>query len=251
MSKEFLPTPTCELSGLPLPILSSDLPETEGRFTYRDYHHHFHPRRDEALADLGGRALRFSRGQYLPRFLHNRYHTLFAGPPLPTDDTEKYRLTVLACSGIVPRQAIDVRTKGEYAIRDLSPDEHQRLAHHRSIYVERAFRPKGDMYVRRNIADFFAAFAISQQVRDVISEKVTGEFLDKKTTPERKKELGNFILREAIDMSIDDIEPVHETARREGLISQRKQLPLLKVVRTFLTNDRLPTHYSELEMALQ
>jgi hypothetical protein len=105
--------------------------------------------------------------------------------------------------------------------------------------------------VRKNIANFFAAFAIQQQVQDVISEKVTGEFLDEQTTSERKKELGNFILREAIDMSIDDIEPVHENARREGLISRQKQLPLLKVVRTFLTNDRMPTHYNQLETALQ
>jgi hypothetical protein len=217
---------------------------------FHDYHHHFHPRRHDLLQDVGGRAVRFSRGQFLPRYLHDNYHAIFDGPQLPGSSAEKYRACVLACAGIVPRQALDVSHKGSYNILELSPKDHSELSASRSVFVERAFRRRGDMYVRKQIAQFFAEYALQQNVHLVVSEKVIGEFLDEKTEARRKKELGNFILKEALGMSLDSLIPLHEESQKEGLLPAVRQRPLLKVVRTFLTNDLFPNHYGSLAHSL-
>lgn len=243
-------TPVCEVTGLPLPIAPNEPPKTEARFNFSDYHHHFHPRNDELLQGINGKAVRYSRGQFLPRVLHNRYHQIFNGPELPDNDTDRYRLSVLACAGVVPRQAINLSKPGEYQIVNLSNEEYASLASPDSIYIERA-RKRSEYYTRKTIGKFFASYALQQNVRDAVSEKVVGQFLDEKTTPERKKELGNFILREALGMTIDDIAPLDQQIRTERLVFGERAKPLLTVVRKFFTIEFFPDYHDTVAETLR
>lgn len=243
-------TPVCEVTGLPLPIAPHEPPKTEARFNFSDYHHHFHPRNDELLQGLSGKAVRYSRGQFLPRVLHNRYHQIFTGPELPDNDTDRYRLSVLACAGVVPKQAIDLSRSGEYEVVNLSEEAYSRLASPDSIYIERARKP-AEKYVRKTIGKFFASYAVRQNVRQAVSEKVIGQFLDERTTPERKKELGNFILREALGMTIDDIAPLDRQIREEGLVYEERARPLLTVVRKFFTIEFFPDYHDSIAESLK
>jgi hypothetical protein len=109
-------TPTDELSGLPLPILTNEVlpvdnPEKANR------HHHWHPSNAPELdvGTLAGAALRRSRIQVVRAVDHNQrrngkpmYHDFFAGPSLPKTEQEVFKLCVWACAGYIPDSAIDL-----------------------------------------------------------------------------------------------------------------------------------------------
>jgi hypothetical protein len=236
---ELLQTPTCEITGLPLPIVPIEPPEG-ARFTYKDYHHHFHPREDPLLKGLSGKALRYSRGQWGSREVHNWYHRNFSGPELPSDDDGKFKLAVLACAGVVPRQAIHFERKNDFEVIDIPDDLYRQIAAPSTTYVERAWKLGREHIPRKVIGNFFADYAVRQNVRLVVSDKVIGEFLEKKSSPERKKELGNFILKEALNLSIENIAPLDEVVQEEHLILSERPKPLARVVRKFCTKDLFP-----------
>jgi hypothetical protein len=242
-------TPTCEISGLPLPILPTE-PDARALSLYEDYHHHFHPRKSPELKGIDGKALRYSRGQLIARYLHTRYHQLFEGPSLPATREEKFRSTVLACAGVVPRQAIDLSREGEYRIVTLSNRQFEQLAAPRSIYVERAFSPTHAYYKRRTIGRFFAVYAMQQNVRQAVSDHVIEQFLDPGAEAGRKKELGNFILKEALGMSLEHLIPVHEDLKGEGYITPERQMPLQTIVQKFFTKDFFPDYHDEMAKRL-
>lgn len=254
---EKLPTPTCDVTNLPLPIAKTE-PTKEAQFSFYDYHHHFHPKRHELLSDVAGLAVRYSRGQFLPRAIHDRYHDIFAGPALPESTSEQYRLCVLACAGVVPRQAIELLSRSEYRIIDLSSDTHAALADRRSIFIEGAWRAdkqKGfkqgkNREVRKSIGRFFAQYALQQNIRSVVSERVIGEFLDESVSTDRRKELGNFILKEALDITIDDIVPMHSIAKEEGLITATNNKKPRKVIRSFFTTEVFPDYHAQVAQNL-
>lgn len=244
-----IPTPICDVTRLPLPILPTE-PDTRARFLFEDFHHHFHPRLSPELSDLAGRALRYSRGQDIVRELHNRYHALFLGPQLPTNEEDKFRLTVLACAGVMPREAIDLSRSGHYRKVVLSEEEYAWFGESRSIHIDRAYKPDHGYYKRRAIGRFFAAYALKQNVREVVSDRVVGEFTDDKTNPERKKELGNLILREALGMSIDGILPLHRDLKAEGYILPGKVMGLPELLSKFFRRQYYPDYYSEMARLL-
>ncbi len=250
--KEKLETPTCEITKLPLPIRVTE-PARDVQPKDWDYHHHFHPRLDPLLLGTAGKALRYSRGQYVPRKLHNRYHVLFGGSVLPEDDKEKFRLCVLSCAGIVPKEAIDVSSKGEYQIVSLSKDEHEDLARPDSVYIERARKfGNKEFYVRRRIGEFFMQYALQQNIRDIVSDRVIDEFLDASSLEQRKKELGNLILQTALGAAIEDVKPSHVAATEHGLVpSTARYTRIRKVVRTFLAPSDLPTYHQAIPKSLQ
>lgn len=242
-------TPVCEATGLPLPIRLTEPPQG-AQFHFEDYHHHFHPRMDPGLQHIDGKAVRFSRGQLVPRYLHDSYHKIFIGPELPVSREDKFRATVLACAGIVPRQAIDLSEPGSYTVVNLEDEEYERLASPRSIYIERAFKRDAGMYRRRSIGKFFAAFALEQDLRLVISDNVIGQFLDKKTSPEQKKTLGNFMLKEALELSIVDLSREHRILADDGLVLPVRRRNPLEVVRKYFTKDRYPDYHNELAIRI-
>jgi hypothetical protein len=244
-----LQSPVCKATGLPLPILPTE-PDARALFIFEDYHHHFHPRNSPELKEIEGRAVRYSRGQMIGRFLHDRYHQLFLGPPLPETLDEKFRVAVMACAGVVPRQALDLSTPGEYKVVNLTNDQYERLTDPHSIHVDRAFHPEQSFYKRRTIGKFFASYAMQQNVRLAVSDNVIEQFLDVQATPERKKELGNLILREALGMSVESLAPLHRGLQEEGYVAPRKQLPLFSVVRKYFTKEYFQDYHDEIAKRL-
>lgn len=242
-----LTAPSCEVTGQPLPVLPARLRENGVFF---NYDHLRFPSTAPELQGLAGRAVRCSSGQLIDYGSHKRKHKVFSQSDLPQTAEEAFRATVFACAGIVPRQAIDFSQKGEYEIVDLSNQQFEQIAHPRSIYIEGTHNPGRAKYVRKEIGRFFAYYALNQEMRDSLSESVIGEFLDNKTETDRKKELGNFILREAMGMSIDDLVPTHRTLKKEGYVAKNKDLGLFTVMRKFFTKNYFPDYHEEVAKRL-
>lgn len=242
-------TPICEATSLPLPILPTE-PDQRARFLYNDFHHHFHPRNSPELTGLAGQAVRFSRGQDIARFLHNRYHDLFTGPALPISAEEKFRLTVLACAGVVPREAIDLSKSGTYERILLTDDQFETLAAPRSIHIDRAYKPDSGYYKRKVIGRFFAAYALQQNVRQAVSDKVIEQFMDETTIPVRRNELGNLILKEALGMSVDSLLDLHRDLRIEGYVLRNRAIGLPEVLRKFFIPSEFSKYHDEMARRL-
>lgn len=112
------PTPTDELTGLPLLIApQDDVPyllvhpginaarRAAGRRDYIDRNHVYHP--STRLISVSDKALQGSRIQYVLRRDHNAYHAAYDGPPLPRTAAERYYQMVFSAAGYIPQMALD------------------------------------------------------------------------------------------------------------------------------------------------
>ncbi len=113
-----LVTPLDDISGMPLPLLPTEMLDRENERT--NWHHAWHANSAPQLQGIGGRALRHSRVQLVRDIDHNHgdrsqgkltYHDHYIGPPLPTTDQERLKLCVIAAAGYVPDTAIDLWAK--------------------------------------------------------------------------------------------------------------------------------------------
>jgi hypothetical protein len=215
-------TPLDKLSGLPLPIYAK-------RYDYfqhtRNFHHHFHPSNSAELQGYyEGKPVRYSRGQEVQKYLHDRYHDIFAGPPLPETRKDKFQLTVLALSGVVPRQAIDLYQHGNYRIVDLTRGEHSFISNPARMHMESDRKNKAGMQKRQKdkqrerVGRFFADYVVEQALEEIITEDVIEKFLH--TPDEReKRQLGRFMLDNAVDVTVAELVVVHDEARRAGMVA--------------------------------
>ena len=210
-------TPVDEITGLPLPIKPKANPRGARLLGY-NYHHHFHPESALKLPepiDIAApryHVIRYVRGQRVSKYLHSRYHSLFDGPPLPQTSEEEFRLAVLACAGVVPRQAIDLVSDNNFRVVELNNHQFERIGSEENIYIEGRHRPRHRPHVQRHIGTFFANYAINQELSlsGAFSKKNVDIFLSEQTTPARKKEIGNHMLREAVDDSLRPITSIFE-----------------------------------------
>ena len=246
--------PVCDITGLPLPILPLELAERrallnfkeiQGLKTYEDFHHMwFHDSAPE-LEGLLGRAQRSSYGQDINRSLHDRFTNRVLQPILPTEDKVKYHRTVDACAGIIPRKAVFMPKEGGILQVELTDEEYTYLAS--KVHIEKHFHPKHHSSKRRLIGRAFATYLVDQNIEGVVSKKVVGEFLSKKTSAERKLVLGNQILSMTIWASVDELQPVYRELSREGFVRKEKVAPNLgKVVRSFFTKDYFSAYHREM-----
>ena len=221
-----LPTPIDIQTGLPLPILPAELSK-ESSFSFlaeKNFHHHFHPRRSEHLMNDDGRAVRFSRGQYVQKELHKRYHDIFIGPELPHTLDDKFKMSVLACAGIVPPQAIDLSNRSEINIVDLSKKQLRKISGPGSICIEGTLR--GDCKrngIRHEIGRFYANYAVSKSVEIFSDENIIEEFLNPRIKPDRRRHLGNKILRITLNESLSGVEEERRVLSKEGYEIGRKK----------------------------
>lgn len=260
-------TPIDPITGLlPLPVLMRGTD-----FYFKDslqnvnprpgnYHHHFHPRTSEELGygangvklskgdplRLEGYGLRFSRGQEIPIWLHNRYHDIFYGPALPTDTKSKFASTVLACAGVIPRQAIDLYSSGEYKTKDLDDKQYDFIR--RRIYFEGAGSKLGNS--RRNvIGAFLANYILEHSVEQILDEKEVKDkvhdFLRPKSQQQRI-EAGKFIIKYAIDASVAELSPLLNAAIAEGMV-WRERRKLSQVVLKYFKSEKFTDYYALLE----
>ncbi len=246
-----------ELTRLPLPVLMN---KEDFSLSGSNYHHVFHPMKSAELGidpstgekfpfddyrRVAGLAVRSSRGQKLPTWLHARYHTLFLGPPLPQTEEEQFKTVVLACAGIVPSQAIDLHTSGEYSIVDLSPLQHDFIRKH--SFYEKA--PKGREKSKRDrIGKFLASYTLEHSLSEIITETVVRQKVDELLKPnsnEQRIAAGRFILTQALDASVADIIPIHQEAKKANLV-KHPQRRLIDVVSKFFIQDRYEDYYDTL-----
>jgi len=259
MSVELLPTPTDEITGLPHLILPYDV---EPELSWDDYHHHFFPRRSlepvlekgasrdpedlplDTLADL---AVRMSRGQLLARGVHMEAHRKRGGPRLPKTLDEKFNTVVAACSGVVSRFALDVRLPADKALVYMDDDTFAKVADPKVLCTERAFYDRPANYRRRVFGSFLMRCSLEQDLTQAISPRVIDLFLDAVETNNeaRKAELGNLILKEALEVRLAPIEPIHRELRRQGLVQPRRT-DLRTATRKLLHNDARPRYWSVL-----
>ena len=80
-----------------------------------------------------------------------------------------------------------------------------RLSDPKKHHIEGAYHFWREKRVKQEIGKFFAAYALEQDVRQAISDKVIAEFVDPKIDPIRQKELGNFIMVQALGMSVEPL----------------------------------------------
>lgn len=238
-----LVTPVDELTGLPLPILPIE-PQHMAPFVRENFHHHFHPRASSELQGCGGMAVRCVRGQRLPMGLHKRYHDLYSGPLLPDNDQDRFKICVLACAGYVARRAIDLTAHQEPQEVDLTEQDFDRYEIASRVCMERANKPGQVWVVRNTIGRFFAEHALKQDIEH-ISDRVIDEFLHT-ACAQRAKELGNFMLAEAVEVAIDPVMPVYSIASRRNLINPRFARRATTVVRSFFGKDFYPAYYTQL-----
>lgn len=254
-------TPIDELTRLPLPVLT-----TSADFYFKgvpisaNYHHHFHPLKSTELGydDEGkklarqsferieGAAVRYSRGQYVPKPLHNRYHSIFVGPELPADTHSKFTAVVLACAGVVPRLAIDLSDPEGYSEIELTDRQHEFIR--RRIYFEGAALTLKKSK-KNNIGNYLAEYALQNVDEDIISEKEirkkVAQFLKPKSSAQRS-EAGRFILNYAVGASVADLIPVQREAEKERMMKKSGK-SLGEIVLKFFTQDRFPDYFNPLE----
>ncbi len=240
-----LATPVDEQTGIPLPILPILPSDQTSNTSFSDFHHHFHPERQLVPGGDAKLALRRSRGQDLPRWLHEHYHRYFAGPEIPKERSDIFRTVVLACAGVVPKEALDFsnRKSGPKVVRVTNDLVHKTIA--KTIKHEGLRRGSAGSYYRADIGIFFANYAIEQSLEDTISQSVIDEFLSTKKQA-RRKELGNLMIKKAILISIDPIVPVYADLRRDGLV-HANNTDLYPRVRDFFVTSRTEDYHQALD----
>lgn len=242
-------------TGLPPVVLGqAESPE------HVNYHHHWFPKRHKhleqdfpyvselateslTLQELGGIAVRMSRGQVMPVEVHVRFHQRYLGPKLPVTLDEKFRVAVRGCSGVVPRTAVNIVNPYETQFVRLKEEDYRRISD------ERAVRPEHHYYWhhiekrRALLGDFFIRYALSQDLTGA-PERVVGEFLGTHDARKRR-ELGNFLLISALDASVEPVKPVHAELRKKGLVMPHAP-GVLASVKKQLVPHRLPRYHDYL-----
>lgn len=250
MKAELLQTPRCEATGLPLLIYPSE-PPNGALFVRTDFHHPRHPRTDPELVGPDGLPYRYSIGQDTQRWLHNNYHDIFGGPVLASERKQKLGEIVLPCAGVAPRQALDVSRRGTFRVVNLTDTEFEWLTDPVRYHIEDAFDEKRGHYVRRAIGKFIASIALDQDVSQSISEVVIEQFLDPGISDERRKTLGNLIMTEALDMTVDDLRPKVTEFKKQGYVLPQRRRGLTEVVRKFVNKRCIPDYHDEISRRIQ
>lgn len=232
--------PIDPVTGLPHAILPMYVaPHPNHRRTV-NYHHHFYNRRhpdlegDLRLTDdhfqnpenipldaIAGLAVRMSRGQQLPIGTHELIHRRYAqGPKLPHTIDEKFVTAVKACSGVVSRWALDVTAPKGRELVYMDDIVFEKVASPKLLCVERANHDKLANDRRRVLGNFFLRYAALQDLGH-ISERHIDEFLNT-ADDKRRLAVGNYILREAVEVSIAPLVPMYRELKQQGMVQPGK-----------------------------
>lgn len=255
-------TPLDSLTGLPLPLMMSwaDFYLEKVRVRPNDYHHGFHPKkslglgygeggdrlRRGSIGRLSGDAVRFSRGQNVPSWIHARYHDIFYGPELPISERDKFAAVVLACAGVVPRQAIDLYTPGEFRLQSLNDKQHDFIR--RRTYFENAtsLTKTGQ---RNRIGRFLAEYILDNTIDELITEKSLKPSIDSFLRPTSEvawSRSARDILAAGMEVSLLPLIPIYKEAEAEGMVRDSHR-SLGKTVLRFFSLERFPDYFDALE----
>ncbi len=260
-------TPSDPLTGLPLQVL------TEGGDFYIDgqdcaseFHHQHHPGNSSELGHdsngilllpgnfdrMEGLALRYSKGQDLPNWLHDYYHDLFVGPSLPKTSKSKHTAVLLSLANVVPRQAIHIQEPGAFEIVDLNDREHDFIR--RTTHYEGAGY-NGWRYNRRGrIGTYLADYALKKYLPEIIDVKDVAlrvehfielrqelsksqnlrwkpeemELMRDQPSLKQQKQrqllaVGESIVHQALRLSVEDSQPLFQEAIKGGMVKGTKR----------------------------
>jgi len=217
-------TPVDHLTGLPLPIYPySDYSEYSHSVRYPGYdpfktiwHHHFHPEADLPSNKKGALFLRHSRVQLVPAWLHDDYHDIYEGPPIPKNIYSRYLMGIFAVAGYMPKNAIDVPNSR-------FEDEIIPLNFHEYKGMQQPGMLKGE-YIRDNgrlkwASRFMMSVVLKQDIK-AINELTLEEFL---ITPDkdRRIKLAAHIIDKLVDQSTLPINDKYQRARHNKRIINR------------------------------
>lgn len=242
-----VPVPTCEATGLPHPILIYDHPFDRAS-GLANYDHTFFDRNDPALRDDAGLAVRMSRGQVLPMWLHRRKHERLSGPVLPQTQEDKFTVAVKACAGVVSRWAVDLRRPDDDLLTYMDDKTFAYVTDNSRMHYEQALKPRGAVHREKIIGTFFLKYALEQDLGH-ISEGLIDEFLGTKNVS-RKKELGNFFINEALDVSLAPVLSMHRTLLDGGMV-QPGRSKLRPAVSRMIRRGKLVDYFEPLEEKLR
>ncbi len=227
MSAEVL-TPTCEVTGLPLPILPTEPRHLRGFFLRDDYkfnnHHLYHPESDPLLADTRGKALHGSRLMRTRMSTHKFYHQTFTGPDLPSTDEDVFRAIVFNVAGVIPKEGIEIFGANDWIQRPIETNEYAIMAQPQTVKIEKA----------KNIARFISEHTLNVSESELVSTLEVEEFVDSKTPQSRKKELASSILGESLDLILTDLNPTHKQFKKEGLVFNKRSKTLRHAAKTLV-----------------
>lgn len=248
-------------TGLPALIL----PDSSQNPHEVNYHHHFFNRRDPRLIgelgsvvnlvttdltldQLGGVAVRMSRGQPLPKDVHVAFHREYGtiGKRLPETLDEKFKVALQGCAGVASRWAIDLSRSRADRLVYMDDDTYERVASPDKLCPEDNYYAFDKDIRRSHLADFFVGYALSRELT-MVSRLVVDEFLHTRSEV-RRRELGNFILAEALDASVDPIAAEHNQLKRRGLTGGVRSMQTM--VRKRVSALGTERHYPTLEASL-
>jgi hypothetical protein len=249
MAAELFPSPIDEQTGLPLPILPVEPPTYRRSDLHLDYHHHWFIRRDPRLNSPGGLSVRYSYGQKLPRWLHSRYHNLSSGPPLPEewDSNEQFRLAVLGCAGLIGPYAVDVTGDDWREPLRMTSDQYAYVTDPKRLHIEAYATPHAGV-TRNHLGKFFAAHAVEQELTH-LPKRAIKSFLHTKD-PVRRRELGNLLLSESIELAVAPLKPIKIAFAEAYDQPNIRGWDLGLKVRKFFPVDRFSEYYGVLAQRL-
>ena len=230
--------PIDEITGLPHVILTTGLSKDIPSAGKTNHHHANYQRQhpdleghmllsgpgnvlsslDElSLGKLGGLAVRVSRTQRLEPVLHTLLHIKFPeGSDKANALSDKFVTAVENCAGVVSRTAVDVTAAEGHEFVHMDDDTFAKVVNPWRLHIEEYYYDRPEGYQKRVLGSFFMRYA-SEQDLGHISPDIIDEFLST-SDPGRKTSLGRDILREAVDVSIEPVAPIHQELRRLGMI---------------------------------
>lgn len=209
-------TPTCEVTGLPLPILPNEPRIIEARSSFPpNLHHTNHPKKNPFLLTVPGLAVRGCRVQRVNYALHQNYHDIFSGPEdiYPMTDDETNEFVVKCVAGVMPRRALDVSRKGRCTEVLLNRYTYELLTQPKNIFVDNKI----------NVSKFLAEYNARQKVEKRVANIVIDEFLCSSTRLRRKNEIARDLLATALDISLIGLTPLYEDLKEEGYIRSQPE----------------------------
>lgn len=234
--------------GMPYLLHPYDPPANQTR-RWDDDHSFFFSSSPE-LTDDAGKALRYSRVQRVPRWLHDRKHNIHypdGVEQLPQTEQDKFGLTVLACAGYVSPYAIDVRSDSPRLVK-MSQRTYDFVKGKRQLHVEtrrdEVMRYRTQAHAKRRIGLFFAEYAKRQDISD-LDEGTVDQFLHTSSAKVRQR-LGNVILGHAIEVAVDPVRPLYREALSAGLVRPNLKHPMRVIVGHF-PKEKWPDYHESLE----
>lgn len=243
-------TPVHLETGLALPVLikPKDFTIKHGR-----QHHKEHPKKRPELQGYAGKALRYSATQQIPNHMHmgkyeGSYHDLFWGiEKLPKTRREKINRAILNLA-VIPREAIKLTGDG-YEVVELDNDDYDLICHPLVTHIE-GNNPHKRHYAQQEIGGAVLRYALEEQdLSGLASLREKDTFLST-LDRNREKEIGNLIIRRAIEEALRPAFMAYEGAKQEGIANPRK-LPLRALVRNFIPEEDFSNYYWLLNKKLQ